>query len=87
MSDTVRVTEVLKKKLTSVPEVNESQLKPEDMLIGLKTDDNNKTVQIPVEVLLNVIDTRLLTDMKEKLTDLEDRLYVLENDGYGIHRE
>jgi hypothetical protein len=79
MSDTVRVTEVLKKKLSSVPEVNESQLKPEDMLIGLKTDDNNKTVQIPVEVLLNVIDTRLLTDMKEKLTDLEDRLYVLEN--------
>jgi hypothetical protein len=79
MSDTVRVTEVLKKKLSSVPEVNESQLKPEDMLIGLKTDDNKKTVQIPVEVLLNVIDTRLLTDMKEKLTDLEDRLYVLEN--------
>jgi hypothetical protein len=79
MSDTVRVTEVLKKKLSSVPEVNESQLNPEDMLIGLKTDDNNKTVQIPVEVLLNVIDTRLLTDMKEKLTDLEDRLYVLEN--------
>lgn len=79
MSDTVRVTEVLKKKLSSVPEVNESQLKPEDMLIGLKTDDNNKTVQIPVEVLLYLIDTRLLTDMKEKLTDLEDRLYVLEN--------
>lgn len=79
MSDTVRVTEVLKKKLSSVPEVNESQLKPEDMLIGLKTDDNNKTVQIPVEVLLNLIETRLLTDMKEKLTDLEDRLYVLEN--------
>lgn len=79
MSDTVRVTEVLKKKLSSVPEVNESQLKPEDMLIGLKTDDNKKTVQIPVEVLLNLIETRLLTDMKEKLTDLEDRLYVLEN--------
>lgn len=79
MSDTVRVTEVLKKKLSSVPEVNESQLKPEDMLIGLKTDDNKKTVQIPVEVLLNVIDTRLLTDMKEKLTDLEDRLAVVED--------
>lgn len=79
MSDTVRVTEVLKKKLSSVPEVNESQLKPEDMLIGLKTDDNKKTVQIPVEVLLNVIDTRLLTDMKEKLTDLKDRLAVVED--------
>ena len=79
MSDTVRVTEVLKKKLSSFPEVNESQLKPEDMLIGLKTDDNKKTVQIPVEVLLNVIDTRLLTDMKEKLTDLEDRLAVVED--------
>lgn len=79
MSDTVRVTEVLKKKLSSVPEVNESQLKIEDMLIGLKTDDNNKTVQIPVEVLLNVIDTRLLTDMKEKFTDLEDRLAVVED--------
>jgi BMFP domain-containing protein YqiC len=36
-------------------------------------------VQIPVEVLLNVIDTRLLTDMKEKLTDLEDRLTKLED--------
>jgi hypothetical protein len=79
MSDTVRVTEVLKKKLSSVPEVNESQLKPEDMLIGLKTDDNKKTVQIPVEVLLNVIDTRLLTDMREKFTDLEDRLTKLED--------
>ena len=79
MSDTVRVTEVLKKKLSSVPEVNENQLKPGDMLIGLKTDDNKKTVQIPVEVLLNVIDTRLLTDMKEKLTDLEDRLTKLED--------
>ena len=84
MSDTVRVTEVLKKKLSSVPEVNESQLKPEDMLIGLKTDDNNKTVQIPVEVLLNVIDTRLLTDMKEKLTDLEDRLAVVEDKLAGL---
>lgn len=79
MSDTVRVTEVLKKKLSSVPEVNESQLKIEDMLIGLKTDDNKKTVQIPVEVLLNVIDTRLLTGMKEKLTALEDRLAVVED--------
>lgn len=79
MSDTVRVTEVLKKKLSSVPEVNESQLKIEDMLIGLKTDDNNKTVQIPVEVLLNLIDTKLLTFIKEMLTDLEDRLNVLEN--------
>jgi len=84
MSDTVRVTEVLKKKLSSVPEVNESQLKPEDMLIGLKTDDNKKTVQIPVEVLLNVIDTRLLTDMKEKLTDLEDRLAVVEDKLAGL---
>jgi len=79
MSDTVRVTEVLKKKLSSVPEVNESQLKPEDMLIGLKTDDNKKTVQIPVEVLLYLIDTKLLTFIKEMLTDLEDRLNVLEN--------
>ena len=79
MSDTVRVTEVLKKKLSSVPEVNERQLNPEDMLIGLKTDDNKKTVQIPVEVLLYLIDTELLTDMKEKLTDLEDRLTKLED--------
>lgn len=79
MSDTVRVTEVLKKKLSSVPEVNESELSTDDMLIGLKTDDNKKTVQIPVEVLLNVIDTRLLTDMEEKLTDLEDRLTKLED--------
>ena len=78
MSDTVRVTEVLKKKLSSVPEVNERQLNPEDMLIGLKTDDNNKTVQIPVDVLLNLIDTKLLTFIKEMLTDLEDRLDVLE---------
>lgn len=84
MSDTVRVTEVLKKKLSSVPEVNESQLKIEDMLIGLKTDDNKKTVQIPVEVLLNVIDTRLLTGMKEKLTALEDRLAVVEDKLAGL---
>jgi hypothetical protein len=79
MSDTVRVTEVLKKKLSSVPEVNESQLNPEDMLIGLKTDDNKKTVQIPVEVLLNLIDTKLLTFIKEMLADLEDRLTKLED--------
>jgi hypothetical protein len=79
MSDTVRVTEVLKKKLSSVPEVNESQLNPEDMLIGLKTDDNKKTVQIPVEVLLYLIDTKLLTFIKEMLTDLEDRLTKLED--------
>ena len=84
MSDTVRVTEVLKKKLSSVPEVNESQLKPEDMLIGLKTDDNKKTVQIPVEVLLNVIDTKLLTFIKEMLTDLEDRLAVVEDKLAGL---
>jgi hypothetical protein len=79
MSDTVRVTEVLKKKLSSVPEVNESQLKIEDMLIGLKTDDNNKTVQIPVEVLLNLIDTELLTDIKRRLDLLEKRLDLLED--------
>ena len=76
MSDTVRVTEVLKKKLSSVPEVNESQLKPEDMLIGLKSDDNKKTVQIPVSVLLNLIDTKLLTDIKSRLSVVEDRLNV-----------
>jgi hypothetical protein len=79
MSDTVRVTEVLKKKLSSVPEVNESQLNPEDMLIGLKTDDNKKTVQIPVEVLLYLIDTELLTKIKEILAGLEDRLAVVED--------
>ncbi len=78
MSDTVRVTEVLKKKLSSVPEVNERQLNPEDMLIGLKTDDNNKTVQIPVEVLLYLIDTKLLTDIKSRLDVLEKRLDDLE---------
>ena len=61
MSDTVRVTEVLKKKLSSVPEVEEGDLTIEDMLIGLKSDDNKKTVQIPVSVLLNLIDSELLT--------------------------
>jgi hypothetical protein len=71
MSDTVRVTEVLKKKLSSVPKVNESELTIEDMLIGLKTDDNKKTVQIPVSVLLNLIDTELLTDIKKRLDVLE----------------
>ena len=71
MSDTVRVTEVLKKKLSSVPEVNESQLITEDILIGLKSDDNKKTVQIPVSVLLNLIDTKLLTNIKSRLDVLE----------------
>ena len=71
MSDTVRVTEVLKKKLSSVQKVNESELTIEDMLIGLKTDDNKKTVQIPVSVLLNLIDTELLTDIKKRLDVLE----------------
>lgn len=73
MSDTVRVTEVLKKKLSSVPEVEEGDLTIEDILIGLKSDDNKKTVQIPVPVLLNLIDTELLTDIKK-------RLYLLEED-------
>ena len=71
MSDTVRVTEVLKKKLSSVPEVEEGDLTIEDMLIGLKSDDNKKTVQIPVSVLLNLIDTELLTDIKKRLDVLE----------------
>lgn len=71
MSDTVRVTEVLKKKLSSVPEVEEGDLTIQDMLIGLKTDDNKKTVQIPVSVLLNLIDTELLTDIKSRLDVLE----------------
>ena len=71
MSDTVRVTEVLKKKLSSVPEVEEGDLTTEDMLIGLKSDDNKKTVQIPVSVLLNLIDTELLTDIKSRLDVLE----------------
>lgn len=71
MSDTVRVTEVLKKKLSSVPEVEEGDLKTEDILIGLKTDDNKKTVQIPVSVLLDLIDTELLTDIKRRLDLLE----------------
>lgn len=71
MSDTVRVTEVLKKKLSSVPEVNESELTIEDMLIGLKSDDNKKTVQIPVSVLFNLIDTELLTEIKNRLDVLE----------------
>jgi hypothetical protein len=70
MSDTVRVTEVLKKKLSSVPEVNESELTTDDILIGLKSDDNKKTVQIPLVVLLNLIDTELLTDIKDKLNQL-----------------
>lgn len=71
MSDTVRVTEVLKKKLSSVPEVEEGDLTIQDMLIGLKSDDNKKTVQIPVSVLLNLIDTELLTDIKSRLDVLE----------------
>lgn len=71
MSDTVRVTEVLKKKLSSVPEVEEGDLTIEDMLIGLKSDDNKKTVQIPVSVLLSLIDTELLTDIKKRLDVLE----------------
>lgn len=71
MSDTVRVTEVLKKKLSSVPEVEEGDLTIEDMLIGLKSDDNKKTVQIPVSVLFNLIDTELLTDIKSRLDVLE----------------
>lgn len=79
MSDTVRVTEVLKKKLSSVPVIDESRLTTEDMLIGLKTDDNNKTVQIPVDVLLNLINSELLTIIREILTDLEDRLAVAED--------
>lgn len=72
MSDTVRVTEVLKKKLSSVPEVQEGDLTIKDMLIGLKSDDNKKTVQIPVSVLLNLIDTELLTDIKSRLDALEE---------------
>lgn len=72
MSDTVRVTEVLKKKLSSVPEVEEGDLTIEDMLIGLKSDDNKKTVQIPVSVLLDLIDTELLTDIKKRLDLLEE---------------
>lgn len=71
MSDTVRVTEVLKKKLSSVPEVEEGDLTIEDILIGLKSDDNKKTVQIPVSVLFNLIDTELLTDIKKRLDLLE----------------
>lgn len=71
MSDTVRVTEVLKKKLSSVPEVEEGELSVEDILIGLKSDDNKKTVQIPVSVLLSLIDTELLTDIKRRLEVLE----------------
>ena len=71
MSDTVRVTEVLKKKLSSVPEIEEGKLGVEDMLIGLKSDDNKKTVQIPVSVLLNLIDTELLTDIIKRLERLE----------------
>lgn len=73
MSDTVRVTEVLKKKLSSVPEVEEGKLTINDMLIGLKSDDNKKTVQIPVSVLLNLIDTELLTKIKERLDSLENQ--------------
>lgn len=73
MSDTVRVTEVLKKKLSSVPEVEEGDLTIRDMLIGLKSNDNKKTVQIPVSVLLNLIDTELLTEIKKRLEDLEQK--------------
>jgi len=76
MSDTVRVTEVLKKKLSSVPEVEEGDLTTEDMLIGLKSDDNKKTVQIPVSVLFNLIDTELLTDIKKRLELLEAELNI-----------
>ena len=44
------------------------------MLIGLKTDDNKKTVQIPVKVLLNLIDTELLTDIKSRLDVLDHKV-------------
>ena len=71
MSDTIRVTEIIKKKLSSVPEVEEGDLLTTDMLVGLKSDDNDKTVQIPVSVLLNLIDTELLTDIKKRLEVLE----------------
>ena len=71
MSDTVRVTEVLKKKLSSVPVIEDGNLNSDDILIGLKSNDNKKTVQIPVSVLLSLIDTELLTDIKERLKVLE----------------
>ena len=74
MSDTVRVTEVLKKKLSSVPEVEEGDLTIEDILIGLKSDDNKKTVQIPVSVLFNLIDDNLLAEIKESLAETKERL-------------
>ena len=74
MSDTVRVTEVLKKKLSSVPEVARGELTTEDMLIGLKSDDNKKTVQIPVSVLFNLIDDNLLAEIKESLVETNARL-------------
>ena len=78
MSDTVRVTEVLKKKLSSVPEVEEGDLTIEDMLIGLKSDDNKKTVQIPVSVLFNLIlvqfDDNLLAEIKESLAEIKESL-------------
>lgn len=88
MSDTVRVTEVLKKKLSSVPVVEEGDLSVEDMLIGLKSDDNKKTVQIPVSVLLRIIDTELLTNLlnrvdTELLTDIKGRLAHLEDANIG----
>lgn len=88
MSDTVRVTEVLKKKLSSVPVVEEGDLTTEDMLIGLKSDDNKKTVQIPVSVLLRIIDTELLTNLlnrvdTELLTDIRGRLAHLEDANIG----
>lgn len=88
MSDTVRVTEVLKKKLSSVPVVEEGDLTTEDMLIGLKSDDNKKTVQIPVSVLLRIIDTELLTNLlnrvdTELLTDIKGRLAHLEDANIG----
>lgn len=84
MSDTVRVTEVLKKKLSSVPVVEQGDLTIQDILIGLKSDDNKKTVQIPVSVLLNLIDTELSTHLlnlvdTELLTDIKERLARLED--------
>lgn len=43
---TIRVQEVIKKKLADVPEISRNDVKNTDMVLMLKSDDNFKLVQI-----------------------------------------
>lgn len=43
---TIRVQEVIKKKLADVPEISKNDVMNTDMVLMLKSDDNFKLVQI-----------------------------------------